>query len=161
VCRPFSRGILGHVEVNNLTSSMAQDDEYKKQAKSNRGYDEKIDANHVRHVILDESSPRLRGRFPSVPTQQIRDRPLGDVYAKFEQFAVNFGSAPQRIGIRHFENQRPHIRIYRRPSAFAGLRLPTPVALEGALMPSHNGVRLNNKYDIAPSRQDSGQQHPE
>ncbi len=91
---PFGCGIRRYVEVNDLAPGVTQDDKQEQQPKSNSGHDKKVDAHHIRHVILDEGSPGLRRRFPFVSAQQSRHGPLGDYNAKFEQFTVNLG-APQ------------------------------------------------------------------
>ena len=54
---PFGRGMRSHVEVNDPTPDVTQDHKHEQQPKSNCRHDEKIDTNHVRHVILDEVRP--------------------------------------------------------------------------------------------------------
>jgi hypothetical protein len=60
--RPFGRGIRRHVDVNDATPSVTQDDKHDQQLKPNGRHDERIHTNHVRHMILDldEGSPGLR-----------------------------------------------------------------------------------------------------
>lgn len=85
-------------------------------------------------------------------SQQIRDCPLGDDDAKFEQFAVNLRGTPERIGIGHLENQRRHIRIQRGPPAFARRGIPAPVEIENRLMPPYDVIRLHIQKGVSPSR---------
>ncbi len=112
-------------------------------------------------MILYKRSPSLRWWLPFASAQQSRHGPLGDYDAKFEQFAVNLGGTPERIGIGHLENQRPHIRIQRGPPTFASLGLPTPVELEGPLMPAYDGIWLHNQKGVSPSRPGTRHDHPE
>jgi len=64
--RPFGRRIRRYVEVNDPTPGVTQYYKYEQQVKSNGRHDEKIHANRLRHVIINEGTPSLRGRFPSV-----------------------------------------------------------------------------------------------
>jgi hypothetical protein len=148
---PLGRGIRRHVEVNDLTPGVIQYDEHEQQSKSNGRYDEKVHANHTVHVILDESSPGLRGRLPSVSPQHSWHGPLGDDDADLEHFAVNLGGAPERIGVGHLENQRPHIRIQRRPPTFVSPGLATPVEFESPLVPPYDYIRPHDHQGVSPS----------
>ena len=70
-------------------------------------------------------------------------------------------TTPEWICIGHVENQRRHIRIQRGSPTFASLGLPTPVELEGPLVPAYDGIRLHNQKGVSPSRPDSRHDHPE
>jgi hypothetical protein len=61
--RPFGGGIRGNVEVDDATSGVTQNDEHEQQTESNSRYDEKVNTNHVWHVILDKGLPGLGRRF--------------------------------------------------------------------------------------------------
>ncbi len=46
-------------------------------------------------------------------------------------------------------------------TTFVSPRLPTPVDLEGSLVPAYGGVRLHNQKGISPSRPDTRHDNPE
>ena len=54
---PFSRGMLGNVEVNDASSVVGQHEEYEQNAESNRGYREEVDGDEILEVIIEERSP--------------------------------------------------------------------------------------------------------
>jgi hypothetical protein len=86
--------MLSYVEVNDSALSVTQDHEHIQQSKANRWDDKKIYSNHIWHVILDEGSPGLRGRFRPVSTQESGHRSLGHFDTKFQQFSVNLWRTP-------------------------------------------------------------------
>lgn len=60
---PFRGRMFSYIEVNDLTSSMAQYYEHEQQTKSDCRDDQEVYSHHFGHVVLDEGSPRLRWRF--------------------------------------------------------------------------------------------------
>lgn len=60
---PFGSGMPGHVEMQDLSSVMPENDAYEQNPEFHGGYCEKIHGKGVVHVILYEGSPRLRWRF--------------------------------------------------------------------------------------------------
>jgi hypothetical protein len=56
---PIGCGIRRYVEVDDPAAGVAQNDKHEQQPKSNSVHDKKVDAHHVRHVILDKGSPGL------------------------------------------------------------------------------------------------------
>ena len=65
---PSSRRVCSDVEVNDPATDMAQDDKHVQHSKSNRRHDKKVHGDHLSHVIFDEGSPSLRGRFSRAST---------------------------------------------------------------------------------------------
>jgi hypothetical protein len=57
--RPLGCGMLGHVEVDDLATIMAQHQKAVEQAKRQSRYREEVDGSHVRNVIREKGSPGL------------------------------------------------------------------------------------------------------
>ena len=81
---PFGRWMLGHIEVHHAPTMMAQHDKRVQDAERRCRHREEINANGVRHVVLEERSPSLRwwlarsnhvlvdGRFGHVVAEQLK-----------------------------------------------------------------------------------------
>src|SRR5260370_6530567 len=67
------------------------------------------------------------------------NRGLGDRDAEFEQFAVNLGSAPQRVLKTHSSDQVAHLSGDPR-SATRRAGFPSPVAGKTLAMPAHDSL---------------------
>src|SRR6478609_3497594 len=95
---PFSGGMTGHVEVQDLASAMV-DHKQAIQKLERDGWDrEEIECDDHLTVVLKEGQPVLRGiRSPADASEVTRDRHLAQVKANFQQFAVDFGRSPARI----------------------------------------------------------------
>jgi hypothetical protein len=67
--------------------------------------------------------------------------------AEFEQFAVNLGSAPQRVLKTHSSDQLTHLSGDPRPApGRAGF--PPPVAGQTLVMPTHNSLGPDDSHGI-------------
>ena len=75
-------------------------------------------------VIADERLPSLRWGFP-VPCHVFGDRGLTNFDAELEEFTMDPGSAPQRVGEAHGADQLADFERHLR-SAAAMSRLPLP-----------------------------------
>jgi hypothetical protein len=92
-------------------------------------------------MIFEEGAPGLGGR-PATSNHILRDRGFRDLDAQLEQFAMNSGRAPKRIGLTHAKDQITDLGIdVRLPTRPA---LPSPVVPETLTMPANNRVRLND-----------------
>jgi hypothetical protein len=67
--------------------------------------------------------------------------------AKLEQLAMNARGAPQRIVNTHPSDQRTQVRIDVRPAS-KGPGLPPPVPAETGPVPTHKGLRSNDRDGI-------------
>src|SRR5467141_1167766 len=94
--------------------------------KCNRRNHEQINRRNPLHMIAKEGLPSLQ--WPIPPRYHVDgNRGLGDRDAEFEQFAVNLGSAPQRVLKTHSSDQLAHLSGDPRPApGRAGF--PSPVA---------------------------------
>ena len=91
---PNRCGRAGHVEVNNLTAFMGEDQEDVQDLERGRRYSEEIDRNRFPHVVLEERFPGLRGRFPG-SDHILGDRRLRQVNPELEKLAVDSRRSPR------------------------------------------------------------------
>ncbi len=61
--RPFGRRMVGHIEVHNAPTMMAQHDKRVQDAERRCRHREEINANRIRHMIRKKSAPSLRWRL--------------------------------------------------------------------------------------------------
>jgi hypothetical protein len=86
-----------------------------------------------------------------MPCHVFGDRGLPNVDAEFEKFAMDPGSAPQRVGEAHGADQLPDFEGHLR-SAAARSRLPSPEQTKPSAMPTDHGLRLNDDQGIHNAR---------
>jgi hypothetical protein len=72
---------------------------------------EHIDRSDAGGLIAEKAAP-TRGRLPSYSHHVFGNRRLAYLDAELEQFAVNPGSSPERIGGVHLPNKIPNFAIY-------------------------------------------------
>jgi hypothetical protein len=68
--RPSRRGMLGHIEVQHLATTVFQHDEDEQHLHRDRGHAEEVHRDHLAEVIVQERLPGLAGRprqFPEDP----------------------------------------------------------------------------------------------
>src|SRR6266481_9747439 len=83
-----------------LSPSMAQNKKGKQTLEGQRRNHAEINSRNGLRVIAQERPPGLRWRS-SVSYHVLRDRRLGDLEPKLQQFAMNSRSAPQWILLAH------------------------------------------------------------
>jgi hypothetical protein len=112
-------------------------------------------------LVFQKRSPRLRRRLGVRTGHQIGNCSFGNFDFQLEQFAVNSGCTPERIGLCHPDNKIADSRNDRRsPRAFApGLK--SPEQFESFFMPSHHDVRFDNNQRFSPVPPESRKQDPE
>ena len=86
-----------------------------------------------------------------MPCHIFGDRGLPNVDAELEEFSMNPGSAPQRVGEAHGADQLPDFERHLR-SAAARSRLPSPEQAKPGTMPTDNRLRLNDHQGIHNAR---------
>src|ERR1700730_2279066 len=91
----------------------------------------------------------LRGlQWPTLSRHHVdRNRGLRDIDGQFEQFAVDLGSAPQRVLNTHSSDQIAHLFADPWP-ATARARFPSPVRGEAHSMPTHNSLGPDDGYRV-------------
>ena len=86
---------LGHVEMDDTSPVVGQDDEDEQHVERHRGHGEEIDGHQIFHMVVEKRSPGWR-RGPAMADHVLGDRRFGQVDAELEQLAVYAGRAPQR-----------------------------------------------------------------
>ena len=112
--------VLGDIEVNDPSAVVAEDDHGVEQAKRRGRNNEHVDGHGVAHVVAQEAAPGRGGDFGS-PWHVSSDGRLADHDAELEQFAVDSGSTPERIGDAHPADQITGLGVQLGPSRIAGL----------------------------------------
>jgi hypothetical protein len=79
---------------------------------------------------------------------------LSDAKPKLEQFAVDARRTPKQILRAHLPDQRAQFKLDpRAPSSPP--RFPTPIAAKAGPVPTHQRLRLDNRYDLQDRRKTS------
>jgi hypothetical protein len=133
--------MLRHLEPQQLSPAMAQDQKRKQEVKGQRRHNAHINSDNCLSVISEKRLPRLRRRIS--PSHHVfRDRRLGDLKAKHQKLAMDPGCAPQWVFPAHPLDEITQAAIDLRPPCPI-LRLPTPEHFETSAMPPQDRRRLN------------------
>jgi hypothetical protein len=84
-----------------------------------------------------------------MPDHVLGDRGLRHRDSNLQQFSVNAGSSPARVGEAHFPDQIPNFWRYTRPS-FKMATLPIPIQSKPLAMPGDDSLRLDQEQCRAP-----------
>ena len=95
-CSPLSSWMLGDVEMNNAPAIMSESKKHIQDLKSHGGNHEEVNGNQLFNVVIQEGPPRLGRRLPMLH-HIFRNRGLGNLDSKLEQFGVQPWSSPQGI----------------------------------------------------------------
>ena len=131
---PFSSGMIGDREVDESTTVVRQNHEDKEHPEEDGRNDEEISGDHIRRVVSEEGSPRLRRWLPM--THHIFcDCGLRQCQADLQKLAMNARRTPARIGQAHLADQIDH---FRRDggSALGMTALPLPIQPKPFPVPS-------------------------
>ena len=144
--------------MNDFATAVAEDHQNEQNIEDGCRNREKIDRTLVR-MIFQESSPGLRRRLGPPLKNQIGYRSLGNLETQPEQFSMNPGRAPGRIGYRHFSDKITDFPIDSGSSRIFGFDFPKK--LKPLSVPPDNSIRLYNDKRFAPRIPNSGKQNPE
>ena len=97
-------------------------------------------------MVAKERLPSLRGRTPP-PRHVLGNAGLADVDAELEQFSMDAGSTPQRVGDAHLADQPANFQRCTW-SAAAVPRFPAPIRSETGTVPTDHGIRLHNRQRL-------------
>ena len=103
--KPELRGIWGDFEVNNPSAIEAEHNQGIKELERRGGDYKHVNRRKVGQVVAQKAPPG-RGGDPGSPRHPSSNRGLADLAAKLEQFPVDAGRAPQRVGFAHAANKR-------------------------------------------------------
>src|SRR6185295_13806854 len=112
VGNPFRRWVGGNAQPQDLSPAVTYDQQSIEQPEGNGRHHEQIHRRNTIRMIAPERLPALRRRPP--PAHHILGNAgLADIDAKLEQFAMDPGSAPQRIGDAHLPDQSSDLSWHR------------------------------------------------
>ena len=146
---PAGCRVGAHVEVDDPSPSVAQDQENVDHPERNRRHGEEVDRDDVLGVVGQESAPGLGGRSLGLD-HVLGDGALADVDAQFEQLSVDAWCAPQRVGCRHLPDQLADLWGYPRSTWISPPALPPPVEAKSSSVPTDNRIGLDDIEGVAP-----------
>ena len=138
---------------------MRENDKAKEQSESHGRDDKEIAGRCYIHMVLQESAPRLGRRFLEarhVP----RNGGLCDVETELEQFAVDSGRAPEKIGEGHSADEGSGPGFHRWPTLPSFSALPCPEELESLPVPADDSIGLYDDERVSPAVPDAGEENP-
>jgi hypothetical protein len=159
--RPFERRVLGHVEVDELSTRELHDDEHVEDTKPDRVLHKEVTSPHGLGLVLQEASPGLgvAGRAPfdhvspdgrgGVSDAELHLQLQGD--AILAVLAMIGGYPPNEVNM-FFRNRR---------SAQPTLGLPPPELPKLPLSPSDHGLWFHEDQLGCPVTPNLGEQRPE
>src|SRR5215831_21001313 len=112
-------------------------------------------------MVLEKSEPALARIRRRGPWRQVAgDRGLGDFESQFQQLAVDPGSTPSRILLRHRPDQMAKLSsdLW---SAGTAARKQAPVPPEPGAMPADDGLRLHDHQHARPFGPPTAEAEPE
>src|SRR5712664_52060 len=139
---------------------LQQDHEHVEQTEGRRRHDEEVNGGKVGDVVLEERSPSLRGWLPAA-RHETRNGPLRNVEPQLEQFAMNAGRAPERIGERHGADELGKLRADRRSTRSPASGLPGPEGATPLPVPTNHCLGANDVERLAPPGPPLGEPYPE
>jgi hypothetical protein len=86
---------------------------------------------------------------------------FGDLVAQQPQFGLDAWTAPRWIVAGHATNERDDILVQCWTAHSVASGLPAPVQAKALLMPTHDGIGLNQNNRRTPVRVKSRKQNPE
>jgi hypothetical protein len=104
--------------MNDSSSVMSEDDQGIEKLECRRCNNEHVDRRNVGQVVVQKATPGRGGDF-GPPRQVSPDRGLADLDAELEQFTVDAGCAPERVGQAHPADQITDLGAHLGPSQTA------------------------------------------
>src|SRR5215813_696621 len=148
--QPLGRRVAGQCKPQQLPTFVAEIKKCEEVLKRNRRNHEQINRRNPLHMIAKEGPPSLQ--WPIPPRYHVDgNRGLRDRNAEFEQFAVDLGSAPQRVLKTHSSDQLAHLSGDPR-SATRRVGFPSPVAGKTLAMSAHDSLGPDDAESIQNAR---------
>ena len=101
---PVLRGILGDLEVNNPSAVEAEHNQGIEEPERRGGNHKHVDRRNFGQVVVQKGPPG-RGGDLGTPRHPPPNCGLADLDAELEQFPVDAGRPPQRVGFAHAADQ--------------------------------------------------------
>jgi len=145
-----------HLEPQQLSPAVTQDQERKQEIKVQRRHNAHIDSGNRLSVISQKRLPGLRRQLRR-SRHIFRDRRLGHLKAKHQKLAMDPGCAPKWVFSTHPPDQIAQATIDPWPPC-PMTRFPTPKHFEASAMPTQDRLRLNHLHRTKKARPNPG--HP-
>ena len=113
-CQPLSRSTPRHLEPQQVSPAVPENQEGKKKFKIYRWHNAHVDGGNCLTVITEKCLPGPRRRF-ATPYHVFRHRQLSDFEPEHQQLTVNPGRTPQRVFATHPPDQVTQAPIDFRP----------------------------------------------
>jgi hypothetical protein len=155
-------GISRHIEVQDLTPVVADDEKAVQNTKSERWDGEKVHRSNGLAMVSEERQPSLHRVWISRGSPDpSRDTPFREVETQLEQFAVNARRSPGWILSNHTEDQGANLFADTLPSYLADSGDPRPIQPKSRSMPVHDSSRSDQDERLHPPRPAHSQRNPE
>jgi hypothetical protein len=151
------------MEVQDLTSVVADDEKAVKDTKRERWDGEKVHRSNGLAMVSEERHPSLHRVWISRSSPDpSRYTPFRDIETQLDQLAVNARCSPGRILGNHTEDQGPDLLADTLPSSYlADSGDPPPIQTKSRSMPVHDGSRSDQDERLGPPRPERSQRNPE
>jgi hypothetical protein len=160
---PKSIGISRHMEVQDLTSVVADDEKAVKDTKRERWDGEKVHRSNGLAMVSEERHPSLHRVWISRGSPDpSRYAPFRDIETQLEQLAMNARRSPSRILSHHAEDQGANLFADTLPSSYlSNSGDPRPIQTKPRPMPVHDGSRSDQDERLPPPGPARSQRNPE
>src|SRR6266446_7676863 len=147
-----SIGIARHIEMQDLTPIVADDEKAVQNTKSERWDGEKVHRSNSLAVVAEERQPSLHWvRISRGSADPSRDTPFREIETQLAQFAVNTRCSPGRILGNHTEDQGAKLFADTLPSSYLSESGdPRPIQTKPRSMPVHDGSRSDQDERPSP-----------
>ena len=157
---PSRRRVERGVEVNDVPTTVLDDEEAVQQPERRGGHGEQIHGGDIVFMVAQESHPSfqlvgLRG----TPRQVSRHRALGDDETELGELSMDAWRPPAVL--RHRADEATNLGINPRPTGMAALRDLCPVPSESVAMPTGYGVRVDDEQAARPHGPRTSKGNPE
>ena len=157
---PGRGGMLRHVEGPDAPPMVGEDDEDEQDTEAGGGHGEEVDRDHVGDMVSEERAPGLRGLGAPL-RHEPGDGALGHLEAQRQEFAMDSGSTPQRIGRGHSRNQSADFGVDRWAARGGAAGALGPVVAEALPLPSQHSGWSNDDESPPPPCPHLGQRDPD
>src|SRR5215472_2511979 len=156
-------GISSHIEMQDLTPVVADDEKAVQNTKHERWDGEKVHRSNGVAIVPEERQPLLDGIWTSRGSPDpSRDTPFREIETQLEQFAVNARRSPGGILGNHLKDQGANLLADTLPPSYSSeSRDPCAIQTKPCSMPVHNGSGSDQDERLPPPRPERSQRHPE
>jgi hypothetical protein len=160
---PNRIGISRHIEMQDLTPVVADDEKTVQNAKRERWDSEEVHRRNGFAMVSEERQPSFQGIWISrSSSDRSRDTPFRDIETQLEQFAVNARSSPGRILGNHAEDHGANLFADTLPSSHSSdSGDPGPIQAKPRPMPVHDRSRSDQNERFPPPGPERSQRNPE